>query len=1104
MENMLLTRQKNNNSISEVHFTSDLEIWKSKLDGEIPVLNLPIDFPRSYTSVFNPGSYTFTIPTSIYQGIKMLSQNENVAPFEVIMTIFMILMYRYGNEEDIIVGANVKAENTLVLRTQLNEEWSFLETLLLVKEVFQEAINHKNIPFDELVSKIPHHNNNNRSPFFQVMVNMKYMEEITNGEKNGIESTNQIVDLNLNVTEVDDELKCSLVYDKDLFEDETIIRMSGHFHCLLKGAIDNPSTNISLLPILSSSERHKILYQWNSTQVEYPHDSTINELFEEQVRLNPDSVAIIFEDEKVTYRELNVKANKIANYLIELNIEAEQLVAICLDRSPNMIASFLGVLKTGGAYVPIDLSYPKERIAYMLEDSNASFVITTEAILTQLPTINSRKICLDKEIKAIEGQSDECTHRSNADSLAYVMYTSGSTGKPKGVEIIHRGIVRLVKNNSSYANLGPEEIILNRASVAFDVSVFEIYGSLLNGGKLVIMKSHKPSFEEFALTIHKNQVTILRVPPDLLNMFLEDYSDYLGSLRQVFCGGEVLPVWLARKFLSKLKNCKLINSYGPTENTVNTTCCSVKEIAPNATSIPIGRPISNDCVYILDKHFQPVPIGVVGELYISGEGIARGYLNKYELTNERFPYNPFSEKPGRKLYKSGDLVRYLSDGNIEFIGRTDDQVKIRGVRIELGEVEATIGMLPDVRQVVVNVIKGKSGSNELVAYVVPIKGVRFEPNKLRNQARTKLPDHMIPTFFVELQEIPVTPVGKIDRKRLPDPTLTTTKKEISSPRNEVEIKMVKLWESLLNTQPIGIRDNFFELGGNSLLAMRMFSDIEKTFNKRLPVSIIFQEETIENLARIITSKDQLADLSSSLVPIQPHGSQPPIFCIHGGGGGEVLMYGELAGAFGNEQPVFGLRYTDSGDPSQVTVSYMAEKYIKEIKSVQPVGPYSLLGFCYGGAIAYEMATKLLNGGEEVSLLTILNFSNPAQQSVEIYKKRIFDNLKLLFKQPLKQQLSFFVQKSKNAFKLYKSMSDTSEVRYIIWKAISEYKPNPYPGKIILIRANKSNDSENYLGWETTADGSITLYNVPAEHATLIKKPNSEIVVNYLKKHMDNK
>jgi amino acid adenylation domain-containing protein len=1118
MKNVVLEPQK-------IH--KDLEYWKNHLASDYNELNLPYDYPRPSTPNPSYKMYNFRISRDSSEVIDTFCEQENVTPYTFFLTLLNTLLFRYSGEEDIRVGALEKNynhlgltpfpelfDNTLVIRTQIHEEITFKELLHEVSKVTNDAYNHRSIPFSLLPSEVnsPDINKNNTS-FFQVMFILDNTKEKSEMDhflqcdewKNKYKSS--FVDLNLIFTQNQSEFNCTVIYNEEVFEEETIKRMEGHINCLLYGALHDPNTEIGLLPLITDNERYQLLVEWNKNEVVYPRNSSIPELFEEQAGINPDNIAIFFENEKITYRELNERANQIANYLRILNIGQEELVAICLKRSPDMIASFLGVLKAGGAYVPIDLSYPKDRIAYMLEDSEASFVITTEDIAKELPGTNAKVIYLDKESAAISTQPRKNIQSNcRAESLAYVMYTSGSTGKPKGVAIVHRGIVRLIKN-ITYANLGMDETILNRAPIAFDASVFEIYGTLLNGGKLAIMNSQKPTFKDIADAIQQYQVTTLRSTPGILNMLLEEYSDNMGSLRQVLSAGEALPVWLAQKFFTKLPKCKLINAYGPTENSVSTTSYHVKGIPPDTSLIPIGRPISNDSVYILDKYLQPVPIGVIGEIYMSGDGIARGYWNKPEITKERFPSDPFNNTLGKRLYKSGDLARYRTDGNIEYIGRADGQVKIRGYRIELGEIESFVGLYPGVKQAVAGTIKGKDGTEELVAYVVMNKKGIFNQQLIRSFVGEKLPQHMIPTFFVELQEIPVTPVGKIDRKKLPAPTVTTSREQIVLPRSQVERKLVILWENILGISPIGIKDSYFELGGNSLLAMQIFTEIEKVFNKKLPASIIFQEDTIEKLAKQIEVQDAGTDLQSSIVAIQPHGVVPPLFCIHGGGG-EVLVYQGLAKELGNERPVYGLRYTNGVDDLSLTVESLAEKYIQDIKRVQPNGPYFLLGYCFGGVIAYEMAQMLVREGQEVSFLAILNFANPRRKQVEIkdeisYKKIISKNIKTISKMPIKQSISFFLQKSKNALKLLvnKPPLPAPTVRSTLAKAISIYKPKPYPGNILLIPASEDKHYLKEHGWETAEPGKIQVNNVPTDHDNLLKEPNIELVVSYLKDYL---
>lgn len=1118
--------------VTHEEIANSLEYWKRKLGGDIPELSIPMDYARQSISKFEGRTFYHTISNEIYHNLKIVAEQEKTSPFLILVTAIKVLLYRYSGETDICIGVMsgrtntelmslIGLDNTIVLRSQFMGDYSFKEVLLKVKNVVIEAENYQDIPFAKIISEVnPKRNLYNGTPFFNVIVQEDKENQsnikIPDIEVSEIDTEIKLasVDLQVKVAENDRDIRCSFLYDTHLFKEETIKRLAGHLNTLLEQFMINTNTLISKATVLTDKERYQLLVEWNSPTIQYPRDATIHQLFEEQVKLVPENVALVYGEIEITYNELNNRANQIAQHLLRSGIKQEQLVAIYLERSPDIVASFLGVLKAGGAYVPIDPTYPQERISYMLEDSAVSFIITNESLKGKLPKVDAYLFNMDEYGYKDIIRSDQCTGKGNAKDLAYVMYTSGSTGKPKGVAVEHRGIVRLVKN-IIYADTGPMETYLNLGSVAFDVSAFEIYGALLNGGKLVILNTHNPSFDEIANTIKEKSVTSLNVTPERLNILLEDYCEELVGLKQILPGGEALPVWLAQKCLSKLKKCKLINLYGPTENSVNTTSYHVREIHPNLSSIPIGRPISNDSIYILDQFLQPVPIGVIGELYISGDGIARGYLNKAELTKERFPLNPFEQSNGKRLYKSGDLARYCADGNIEYIGRIDDQVKVRGCRIELGEIESIIGMMPDIRQAIAGTTIGPDGTKSLVAYVVMNKGKKFNQQSIRAYLREKLPAFMVPSFFVELEKVPVTPVGKIDRKKLPPPTFSLSNENIVLPRTEVEAKLVNIWESILNISPIGIKERYFEIGGNSLLAMRMFSEIKKTFKKSLPVSIIFQEDTIERLAKYLSSFDQASD--SSLVPIQPQGTKPPLFCVHGGGG-EVLIYRGLSVSLGVDYPVYGLRYTGSQNDTSISVESLAEKYIEDIREIQPAGPYYILGFCFGGAIAYEMSNKLLKAGQEVAVLAILNFGNPAHKPApagnirkEMSIKNVIEkNLRTLYKMPLNKKVTFLVEKTFNAAKLLLNNSGEPSkeykpdpIRETLTKAINLYNPKPYPGKILLIHANKDVNSKERLGWEVNESGRLIVRAIPTEHETLLKQPHVESVAEYLVEQIEN-
>jgi amino acid adenylation domain-containing protein len=647
------------------------------------------------------------------------------------------------------------------------------------------------------------------------------------------------------------------------------------------------------LPLLTEGERHQLLIEWNDTHRDYPKDKCIHELFEEQVEKTPDAIAVVFEDQQLTYRELNTRANQLAHYLQRLGVGPESLVALCVERSIEMIVGLLGVLKAGGAYVPLDPSYPKERLAFMLEDTRAAVVVTQSEFVSQLskdtehgrPTDNDNqhrsavigprpcRVCFDTDWEQIAKESSENPIRiTTAENLAYVIYTSGSTGKPKGVMIPHRAIVNHMLWMHEALPLSGSDRVLQKTPFSFDASIWEFYAPLLAGARLVMAppQAHQDS-ACLVKALAEQEVTVLQVVPSMLGILVEEAGlNGCQSLRRVFCGGEVIPFQLTERFSGRSK-AELYNLYGPTEATIDVTCAICGR--NDRQSVSIGRPIANMQVYILDSHLQPVPIGVAGELYIGGDGLARGYLNRPELTSEKFIPNLFTDKPGARLYRTGDLGRYLADGNIEFLGRIDNQVKIRGYRIELGEIESVLGQHPMVREAVVSAREDSPGDKRLVAYIVFSKAQACTGSELRSFLKEKLPEYMIPSAFASLDTLPLTPNGKLDRKALPVPCQNRPEPEDTfvAPRTLAEQILAKSWAEVLKIDKVGIHDNFFDLGGHSLLATQVMSRIRDVFQVDIPLRALFEKPTVEELAIAIMhangeriSKEELSGMLDDL------------------------------------------------------------------------------------------------------------------------------------------------------------------------------------------------------------------------------------------------
>jgi amino acid adenylation domain-containing protein len=608
------------------------------------------------------------------------------------------------------------------------------------------------------------------------------------------------------------------------------------------------------LPILKESEKD-LLIEWNKTQTNYLQQGCIHQLFELQVEKTPDAVALIFNNQHLTYRDLNSRANQLAQHLQTLGVGAETLVGICIERSLEMVVALLAILKAGGAYVPLDPGYPQERLAFMLSDTQVSVLLTQKELVAKLPTHTAFVICLDADWNPIaQNKKENLSTSVTADNLAYVMYTSGSTGTPKGVSVIHRGVVRLVKE-TNYVHLTAEEIILQLAPISFDASTFEIWGCLLNGGRLVICPPHTPSLEELGQIIQQYQVTTLWLTAGLFHLIVDEKIDALKSLRQLLAGGDVLSVPHVQKFLQTVENCQLINGYGPTENTTFTCCHPITAPLQLGVSIPIGRPIANTQVYILDNNLQAVAIGEVGELYIGGDGLARGYLNRPDLTAEKFISYSFDHNLATRLYKTGDLARYLPDGNIEFLGRIDNQVKIRGFRIELGEIEREIAQHPDVREIVVLARQDETGEKLLTAYIVPHSNSRYTNSKLRSFLQQQLPNYMMPSAFVMLESLPLTANGKVDRHKLPAPSRERPQLEQAyiAPQSNLERLLASILSELLKIDRVGIDDNFFDLGGTSISLLQVAVRVQQELGIELPTVKLFQYSTIGSLANYLHS-----------------------------------------------------------------------------------------------------------------------------------------------------------------------------------------------------------------------------------------------------------
>jgi amino acid adenylation domain-containing protein len=1134
-------------------YKSQLAYWKNVFRTLPPVLELPADHPRPSVQahrVFRGSKRRLSLSRDLTGKLKELCQKEESTLFMVLLAAYQTLLHRYTGEEDIVVGSPIAGRclaeteqliglfiNALALRVDLSGNPTFRELIARVKEVALGAYAHQDLPFEMLVKEVQPDRSLAHNPLFQVMfvlqsesTSIQQLSDLQVGHVQ-VENIAANFDLTLDTVERDGQVQCMFESNIDLFDEDRITRLLGHFQNLLEGIVANPNQRLSELPLLSESERHQLLIDWNDTSTDYPANRCVQELFEQQVELAPDAVALVFDEQRLTCRELNERANQLAHYLNKKGVGAETRVGVCLERSPELIIALLGIVKAGGAYVPLDPGYPQARLTFMIEDADVRLLLTQNTLSEDLAGPKAEVICLDELWEDIASESRENPRlESTAESLAYVMYTSGSTGKPKGVAVTHRNIVRLVRN-TNYASFTRDEIFLQFAPISFDASTFEIWGSLLNGARLALMPAGAASLDELGQALKRYQVTTLWLTAGLFHLMVDTHLDDLKGLRQLLSGGDVLSVPHVKKVLQELKGCRLINGYGPTENTTFTTCFPVSAPAVNG-SVPIGRAISNTYVYVLDQYLNPAPIGIPGELHIGGDGLARGYLNRPELTVEKFIRNPFGKEPGAQLYKTGDLVRYRKDGELEFIGRLDGQVKVRGYRIELGEVETVLAEHPAIRDAVV-IARKDEGDKHLAAYVVAREGTNPTTDELRTFLGGKLPGQMVPSLITILEELPLSANGKIDRNALA--ALKTNRNGNGSeshdsrvaPNDQLELKLLKIWERVLAVGAIRIDDNFFELGGHSLLAVRLFALIEKSFGRNLPLATLFQAPTVRLLTDVLREAGWSAPWSS-LVPLQSGGNRRPFFCIHAAGG-NVLEYHELARLLGPDQPFYGLQAQglDGNKPPHTTIREMATHYIKEIREVQPEGPYLIGGRSSGGTIAFEMASQLMAAGEEVALLALLD-AYPAgyfkllpgsgsylQRALRLARKvqshrENLQQLTLPSKfQYILGKLKYAPAKTKHkvyrrAYKLYRRLGRPlprvlKNIEELNFAAVKDYVPRVYPGRATIFLASDdltaAYDVEE--GWQDLIGGNLEKVRVPGNHLDIVKEPYVRVLAEKL-------
>jgi amino acid adenylation domain-containing protein len=1136
-------------------FAEDLAFWKENLRGAPQLLELPADRTRPPSLSYRGAKQRFILNPTLTQTLRKLGQQAQVTLFTVFGAALNTLLYRYTGQEDILLGIPIADRDrkemqsmmgfllhVQVLRTTLSEEMTFRELLVRVQKAALDLYLHRAVPFDQVVQKVQPERNLSYSPLFQVMLNWRDRDQMLSFiglegvtvESLLAEARTSKFDLTLFATDCGDEIWLEAEYSTDLFDDVRVARLFDHYQALLEAVAANPDQRLHEPQLLTSAERQQVVEEFNATERAYPQDASLVALIEAQVERTPDAVAVVFGNSSLTYQGLNERANQLGHYLREMSVGPDTLVGVFMERSVEMVVALYGILKAGGAYVPIDPDYPADRVAFMLEDARVRVLLTQSKFVGQLPKHDCRLVCLDIACDSITtADTANPTRTASPSNLAYMIYTSGSTGRPKGAMNEHRGIVnRLLWIQGQHA-LTEADTIIQKTPFSFDISVWEFFWPLLAGARLVVAKpgGHRDAAYLVDLIV-KERVTVLHFVPSMLQVFL-DQPDVrrCQSLRHVICSGEALPFDLQEKFFKSLP-AQLHNLYGPTEAAVEVTHWICQRNSDRKI-VPIGRPVANTQIYILDRHLQPMPIGVMGELYIGGVQVCRGYHNRPELTAEKFIPDPFSEDPRARLYKTGDVCRWLSDGSIEYWGRADFQVKIRGYRIELGEIEAALKAQPEIKQAVVVARDDKRGDKRLVAYVVST-GTVLVLSELRTRLKRLLPDYMVPADYVVLDSIPVTPNGKVDRLalRAPEPSALLDDASYLPPQDAYEGLICEAWADVLGLKRVGIRDNFFDLGGHSLLAVQLMLRLQEIIpGEPLPLRAVLEAPTVEKFAAWL--RNHKAGERQFLVRMRPGISErPPFFSVHGAGG-NVLDMRALAMALPADLPFYCFedKGLDDSTPFE-SIEEVARCYIDEIRQVQPHGPYYLGGSCYGGIVAFEMARRLEELGEPVAALVLIDSLNPTfvkslskgqrlLRNVRFYMRRTGWHARRIFTQPPGEWLGYIG----GALKHFRdgildparavAIHDEEMVSSIASNPIGEilkrtmranlsarrkFEPRPYNGSAMIFRASERNlyQYDDYrLGWGSVVRGGIECFEIEGAHESILDQPAVQLVAEKL-------